>query len=266
MAKGNDGNYLQHGVEVSAARRLSSLEPDGRLHIAFGHGMAPFEPCDRPKNPPAQSFFMRALNQSFRAEGPDESPLVTAYRKTCASLAAYPNSAELLRSAIGAERLSGGIAEIDPEKHSSLQQAWAGTKVSPVKGSWRNELGASGVLACPPDLQTPWLFTLDPMTFSQGPYADDDFLYDADLGLLTSALRGYVASGRPGLAALFVYSVRPDSRAPFWRFVEQLAGETDTELTSCWLTHRGGNRNLAGLLYSHFEPEDVPSGAISGRE
>lgn len=43
MAKGNDGNYLQHCVEVEAGLRLAQESPEGRLHIAFGHGMAPFE-------------------------------------------------------------------------------------------------------------------------------------------------------------------------------------------------------------------------------
>lgn len=46
MAKGNDGNYLQHSVEVALALHLASLQPEGRLHIALTHGMKPFERCD----------------------------------------------------------------------------------------------------------------------------------------------------------------------------------------------------------------------------
>ena len=41
MAKGNDGNYLQHSVEIEVAFRLARKDPDGRLHIALTHGMAP---------------------------------------------------------------------------------------------------------------------------------------------------------------------------------------------------------------------------------
>ena len=49
MAKGNDGNYLQHCVEVEAAVRLAWASADGRLHVALTHGMAPFEQIDEPK-------------------------------------------------------------------------------------------------------------------------------------------------------------------------------------------------------------------------
>ena len=49
MAKGNDGNYLQHCVEVEAAVQLAQASADGRLHVALTHGMAPFEQIDEPK-------------------------------------------------------------------------------------------------------------------------------------------------------------------------------------------------------------------------
>ena len=35
MAKGNDGNYLQHCVEVESAMRLVQMCAEGRLHIAL---------------------------------------------------------------------------------------------------------------------------------------------------------------------------------------------------------------------------------------
>jgi len=47
MAKGNDGNYLQHCIEVEAAVRLAEMDAAGRLHIALTHGMRPFEPFER---------------------------------------------------------------------------------------------------------------------------------------------------------------------------------------------------------------------------
>ena len=39
MAKGNDGNYLQHCVEVETATRLTQLDTQQRIHIALTHGM-----------------------------------------------------------------------------------------------------------------------------------------------------------------------------------------------------------------------------------
>ncbi len=38
MAKGNDGNYLQHCIEVEAAARLAKGDPDGRLHATLTLG------------------------------------------------------------------------------------------------------------------------------------------------------------------------------------------------------------------------------------
>ena len=49
VAKGNDGNYLQHSVEIAAAVRLAGKDSAGRLHIAVAHRMAPFEACDEPR-------------------------------------------------------------------------------------------------------------------------------------------------------------------------------------------------------------------------
>ena len=38
MAKGNDGNYLQHCIEVEAAARLAQAGPDGRRHAKLTLG------------------------------------------------------------------------------------------------------------------------------------------------------------------------------------------------------------------------------------
>ena len=48
MAKGNDGNYLQHSIEIESATRLAGTDPRGRLHIALTHGMSPWEPFREP--------------------------------------------------------------------------------------------------------------------------------------------------------------------------------------------------------------------------
>ena len=215
MAKGNDGNYLQHSVEIEAAARLAKMDPEGRLHIALAHGMAPFEPLEAGKGQ-VRGRLDAALKASREPPRPGESAIVAAYRETCASADNYPNSAELLRSVIGADKLSGGITEIDRTKYDQLSDAWAGSRVVPRCSSWRREMDAGGMLACPEDLQAPWLFTMDPMTYTEGNAADDDKLHRADIDLLSATLGRYVESGQPGTAALFAYAVWRE-RGAFWK-------------------------------------------------
>lgn len=106
------------------------------------------------------------------------------------------------------------------------------------------------------------------MTYREEGNADDNNVYGADLDRLSGVLRQFVASGRPGLAGLFVYAVRPEGRSPFWNFVDALANRTSTCLLSCWHSHQGGNRNLAGLFSSAFELSSgfPPTGLTVGRE
>jgi hypothetical protein len=72
MAKGNDGNYLQHGVEVSIARILAATDPRGRLHIALTHGMAPYESCGQPPDGQAKRLLHDALSAAQRPPGANE--------------------------------------------------------------------------------------------------------------------------------------------------------------------------------------------------
>ena len=55
MAKGNDGNLLQHWVEADSAARLHRIVKQEPLHIALTHGMAPFERFE-PRKPGASGF------------------------------------------------------------------------------------------------------------------------------------------------------------------------------------------------------------------
>jgi hypothetical protein len=102
------------------------------------------------------------------------------------------------------DKLSGGITEVDSEKHSGLAEAWAGKRIVPINSSWRSAIEEGGVLACPGQLKTPWLLTLDPMTYREDDDADDNNLYRADLARLSPVLEQFTASGKPGVAALFV--------------------------------------------------------------
>ncbi len=125
MAKGNDGNYLQHCVEIEAAVRLSQADRRGRLHVALTHGMAPFEKLEEAKA--NKGLLHGALCEAAGEPRCNEREIVRAYRRSWASQAYrpdianlfdelksekhYPNSAELLRAIIGRDQLSDGITE-----------------------------------------------------------------------------------------------------------------------------------------------------------
>ncbi|MFP6678823.1 MAG: hypothetical protein VB824_01530 [Dehalococcoidia bacterium] len=214
MAKGNDGNYFQHSVEIALATRLAELG-DGQLHICVTHGMAPFEVCGHPPNGQSRKWLHRALGDSLNFEREAESIVVSAYRRVDASLDHYPNSVELVASIVGRDRLNGGVTEINPFKYSCLRSSWNGTAVNLMNESWRHHARRGGVLWCPADLSRPWLFSMDPMSYVDHGSEDDDKLYRSDAGSVASTLRGFVESGMPGAATLFVYAVRPKYRNRF---------------------------------------------------
>ncbi len=259
MAKGNDGNYLQHCIEVEAATRLTQMDTEGRLHIAFTHGMKPFEKFEKLEKPnrSAKRLLKDALLEaSSESHQSKERQIVTAYRKTSASKDRYPNSAELLRAVIGTDRLSGGITELDCEKHKILAEAWTGSNVDVAHSSWRKQLGPKGVLRCPDRLNVPWIFSMDPMTYKENGCADDCKLYRSDIDLLAYTLRRYVGSGQPGFACLFVYKMgiqRSNAQLQFWAFMDDLAKQIGVRTCSYWVLHQGGDRNLCGLLYPDKE-------------
>ncbi|MDE0694505.1 MAG: hypothetical protein OXH76_01565 [Boseongicola sp.] len=198
-----------------------------------------------------------------------ERELVKAYRNCGASRRRYPNSGELLRTVAGTGRLSGGITEVNPAKHEKLEKAWRNTGVNVANSSWRAQLGRDGVLSCPSSLESSWLLSMDPMTFSQSGSKEDN-LNRSDLDLLAYALAKYFNSGQPGIACFFAYGMQGiklnDSQLQFWDFVEELAGRLSVRPNYFWLPHIDGNRNLAGLLFSdcqlasEFNPPNVNAG------
>ena len=237
--------------------RLSGMDPGGRLHIALTHGMEPFEPFDASfeQSTPGlcRQLLQDRLTESKKLPQCNASAIVKAYWKTDANEEHYPNSAELLRAIIGADKLSGGITEINRMKYQLLAKAWCCSNVKPACSSWREEIRPGGVLSCPDDLQVPWLFSMDPMTFKCQGEEDDEYLYRSDLDLLSNMLDRYVKNEKPGVASIFVYNVKPAVQVKFWEFVDTLAIRIGANTCCFWLNHRGGNQNLAGVFYSGFK-------------
>src|SRR5262245_49614231 len=96
VAKGNDGNYLQHSIEVSLAWQLVSRTAGNQLYVALTHGMAPYEPCGAIPNGQTKSLLDDALRSAQGHRRDVEAPVVSAYRATQATLDRYPNTGELL--------------------------------------------------------------------------------------------------------------------------------------------------------------------------
>ena len=110
------------------------------------------------------------------------------------------------------------------------------------------------------------------MTYKSVGREDDDNLYKADFDLVSEALASFVRSGQPGIATLFVYNVYEEQGA-FCQFAKRLAKERGLGCRLCWITHRGGNRNMVALLYAKLPPgfvEDAVEGiedmALDGHE
>ena len=105
------------------------------------------------------------------------------------------------------------------------------------------------------------------MTYHDEGHADDDQIYRADADRLSDVLQDFINSGQPGVAALFVYAVRPANRPKFWRLTDELAERTGAVNISCWVKHQGGYRNLAALLSSPstLRPTWLPAPVSFGR-
>ncbi len=265
MARGNDGNYLQHALEVTTAAQLVCHDREKRLHIALTHGMAPYEPLENPGTVCHRKLYDTLCKASQGPRG--EHDLVTAYWKAKASRTEYPNTAELLRSVVSTNKLRGGITETSAEKCRKLKHVWVGTKVRVANSSWRQQIDAQGILTCPDDLDVPWMFSMDPMSYVLSRWKDDDKVRHDDHHVLVPALRKYCNSGMPGIVLVFVYGMQPpelnNRQSEFYAFMRKIVNQLpQVRRYSYWLTHNGGNRNLAVLLASKVEfcEEFLPCG------
>lgn len=223
MAKGNEGNLLQHGVETEVGDLLYAEGGRRGLHIICTHSMAPFEKTD------LSSYENKALRRWLDAArqpelGPGLPAVVRAYRHCRASLSRYPNTAELLAALVGRFNLSGMLVEKNPYKFGKLHYQWQATEVESLSGSWRDHTDAFAKVT----VKHPWLFTMDPMTFNRDPKREDDAnLYPSDLTVLRPAFSHFLGSGQAGAITVFCFSLRrpfnkPDMFNQYDFFLEEL--------------------------------------------
>lgn len=94
---------------------------------------------------------------------------------------------------------------------------------------------------------------MNPMTWVEGSFEDDDKLRRTDLEAFRPVLRSYSESRQPGAAAIFCYSLTPARRSSFQAGVQEtLASAVPAmHLTYVDAVARGGNKHTAAVLCTH---------------
>jgi len=208
MAKGNDGNLLQHGIELAAVTAIA----DPSLRLTCTHSMAPRESCPAPRRD-------RRLRHWLGSQL-DVPSVAAAYRETDASLESYPNTAELIVSKLGDSSIHGDLFEVSVEKVRQLYTRWAGTELLVHDGSWRRGLAHVAI----PPAESSWLFTMDPMTFlPDGQESiDDDKLRPRDVNSLIQYFKQAAVFGPKWVITIFCFELRRGPTDYYNLFLEEM--------------------------------------------
>ncbi len=249
MARGNNGNLLQHFTECEIARYLTKEAGASDLHVVFTHAMAPCEPFEEERNTPhlALDACLLAAKLDESGELGREFAVVEAYRRTEASADGYPNSAELVARIVGGrKKLHGLLCETCAAKRTALAERWSRADVCIHPGSWRE-----ANLKAPTELERPWLFTMDPFTFTQRSFSeavDDGNLDASDLHSVKDSLSGYLQAPQPGALCVFCYSLRPPMPQVYRCAIDKAFGKLDIHVRFVETCAGGGNRHIGALL------------------
>jgi len=237
MAIGNNGNILQHWVELEAAQALLAEGGAAGVRCVFTHGMAPFERFEHPlpDNEPKTRVMSRALRMGERLRQgglPREGQpvLFQAIAELDVSPQHYPNSAILLdwltRTRSAGLRMT--VCEVTAAAQEGLKKQWSteedDARVKVVCGSWRQAL-QDGALAPRGPAGWPWLVSMDPYTFDPAPNGPASNLASVSAGDIDSlkSLLGPLLESTPGLFALFCYSMSEALRRKFQNVVRDFA-------------------------------------------
>lgn len=240
MARGNNGNALQHVVELACAEHLLALG-DG-LRLLATHGMKPSEPLEDAANENfhtakgglAFTRLLRLGEQSRQMKLVTLPPLAQAFGALNVTTTDYPNSARLLLWA--AERVGKGFAalviETLPAAFVELNERW-GTdqRFKLLNESWRNvrdgrdangKPNSTLKLELPGQPSWPWVWSMDPYTYVTGHSGNPGSISDADIQSLAPSLKYALAGSAPGVFALFCYSMDATTTGRFKTSVESL--------------------------------------------
>ena len=266
MTKGNNGNYLQHSIELANASFLQQYNKEKSIHISLTHGMAPYEPCDHcaDKDLYTRNLLQSAFDLAQNDLLEDAHPILHAYRGTNAKFKNYPNTGELLAAIIGRDHLFGTIAEVDEEKCHQLNKIWINTNVEIFNNSWRNGVKSNNMPLCSPKgLNKPWLFSMDPNVFSKTEEQEPDkgntspLIYQSDSGFITIIIKSFLISKQPGIATIFSYG-QLNTEEPFKNFATSIANNTNGNIAFYQVRLRGGNRPIAAVIYYNMINHNKP--------
>jgi len=241
MAKGNDGNLLQHGIELAAVSAIANRS----VRLTCTHSMAPRESCPEPKRD-------RRLRHWLNSEL-DFPSVAAAYRKTNASIENYPNTAELVASKLGNDNICGDLFEVSEIKVGQLRTRWSETELQVHGNSWRQ--GLAGVEI--PSAKTSWLFTMDPMTFLPDgeELIDDDKLRPSDVNLLIDYFQNAAVFGPKWVISIFCFELRRgpiDYYGHFLNEMHRMSNRLGLRMEPLEVVY--GNPHVAGVFSSS---EDV---------
>jgi hypothetical protein len=194
MAKGNDGNLMQHGIELAAVSAIASKP----LWLTCTHSMAPRESCPEPNR---DRRLRHWLNTQFGTPS-----VAAAYRLTNATLDSYPNTSELIAATFGDENIRGDLFEVCEDKICDLHARWSQSELRVHGLSWRQ--GLSRIQIPPPD--SGWLFTMDPMTFvcNTEDVVDDNKLRRTDVDRLIGFFHTIPGFGSSWVITIFCFELR----------------------------------------------------------
>ena len=267
MAKGNNGNYLQHAIEVANASFLQQYNKEKSIHISLTHGMAPYEPCDHCAD---KDLHMRHLLQtafdSIQTELPKSAhSILHAYKKINANFENYPSTGELLAAIIGRDHLFGTIAEVEEKKCQQLKNIWMNTNVNIFNRDWRGGILVDPRPLCAPEgLNIPWLFSMDPNIFSTAEKIDTkndkifSYINESDIGFISKILNSFSNSKQPGIATIFSYG-QQNSIEPFRKFATSISKDTNGNIAFYRVTLRGGNRPIGAVIYYNLINNNLPN-------
>ena len=266
MTKGNNGNYLQHSIELANASFLQQYNKEKSIHISLTHGMAPYEPCDHcaDKDLYTRNLLQSAFDLAQNDLLEDAHPILHAYRGTNAKFENYPNTGELLAAIIGRDHLFGTIAEVDEEKCHQLNKIWIYTNVEIFNNSWRNGVKSNNMPLCSPKgLNKPWLFSMDPNVFSQTEEQEPDkgntspLIYQSDRGFITTIINSFLESKQPGIATIFSYGQKNTVNL-FKEFATNIAENTSGGIAFYNVPLRGGNEPIGAVIYYNMINDNRP--------
>jgi hypothetical protein len=254
MARGNDGNLIQHTIESDLAAHLSASDSLNRLWLTCTHSMEPFAPIQHGR------FERAARRRRFEywwqcallddEAGPEPNPPVLRAYRHCRQIDRdrYPNSAEIVSALIGRQQLAGTLVELKDVNYQALIERWNGTAVTIKPGSWRQELTD---LAAPSELDRPWLFTMDPFTYSEELEHSNGSLYPGDFHRLRAPVRSWLINEQPGVFCAFCYSLTLNRYGAYRRASQSFCNDLNIpNLHLGFVDVKSGSRTHLGVLIS----------------